>query len=385
MIVVQASRFDPSRAPAGKHTGWAYCPCPERLDARHLGSDRGPGRALRARLPRPDPGPIGPPAGRSRGATTRTTSAATSTPGSRTSASSSPAPSPGSTPTRPRPAGSTCARRRPRRAAASTGCAGCGPRDRRSGASSGSGRDPRRTLRRPRTGNRTRVIALSVAWISAVAFVLIAFVEALPNGPGAATAARRDVALVISSVSVARAARASPAAPYHRLAACSREATRWRSRPSPEPSPTTASTSIPAAFRGRSGSRSWRVRPAGIFIGLLADSCRFTFRPAGCSRPAGGSWSRSRSSRRSCPSSRASSARCRRIRTQRVVTNPLALGRDRRSGHRIPGHVSNSHWSGRPRPGRRLGRRPLPAGAGRRAGPDQVVCLSRARCSCRCS
>jgi len=28
VIVVQASRFDPSRAPAGKHTGWAYAHVP---------------------------------------------------------------------------------------------------------------------------------------------------------------------------------------------------------------------------------------------------------------------------------------------------------------------------------------------------------------------
>src|ERR1019366_4396875 len=28
VIVVQASRFDPSRAPEGKHTGWAYCHVP---------------------------------------------------------------------------------------------------------------------------------------------------------------------------------------------------------------------------------------------------------------------------------------------------------------------------------------------------------------------
>ncbi len=51
-------------------------------------------------------------------------------------------------------------------------------------------------------GNRTRVIALSVVWISAVAFVLIAFVEALPLGPGAATAAFVDMALVTPSISV---------------------------------------------------------------------------------------------------------------------------------------------------------------------------------------
>ena len=30
MLVAQQSLFDPSRAPAGKHTGWAYCHVPPR-------------------------------------------------------------------------------------------------------------------------------------------------------------------------------------------------------------------------------------------------------------------------------------------------------------------------------------------------------------------
>ncbi len=64
VIVVQQSRFDQSRAPEGRHTGWAYCHVPERVDRRHDGADRGPARALRARLPGHDPGALGPPAGR---------------------------------------------------------------------------------------------------------------------------------------------------------------------------------------------------------------------------------------------------------------------------------------------------------------------------------
>ena len=49
MLVVQQSVFDPSRAPAGKHTLWAYCHVPERLDGRHDRAHRGADRALRAR------------------------------------------------------------------------------------------------------------------------------------------------------------------------------------------------------------------------------------------------------------------------------------------------------------------------------------------------
>ena len=50
VLLVQPSLFDPTRAPAGKHTAWAYCHVPERLDARHDRGDRGAGRALRARV-----------------------------------------------------------------------------------------------------------------------------------------------------------------------------------------------------------------------------------------------------------------------------------------------------------------------------------------------
>ena len=53
--LVQHSLFDASRAPAGKHTAWAYCHVPHRLGGRRDGRDRGAGRALRAGLPRPDP------------------------------------------------------------------------------------------------------------------------------------------------------------------------------------------------------------------------------------------------------------------------------------------------------------------------------------------
>ena len=51
-------------------------------------------------------------------------------------------------------------------------------------------------------GKRIRVIALWATWISAVAFVLIGFVEALPSGPGAAAAAFLNLALVVPSISV---------------------------------------------------------------------------------------------------------------------------------------------------------------------------------------
>ena len=59
------------------------------LRRRHDRPDRGPGRAFRARLPRPDPGPLRPRTRPPWRPMTRTTSAATSTAGSRTSASSS--------------------------------------------------------------------------------------------------------------------------------------------------------------------------------------------------------------------------------------------------------------------------------------------------------
>ena len=52
VLLVQQSLFDDTRAPAGKHSAWAYCHVPNGSDADHDGADRGTGRALRARLRR---------------------------------------------------------------------------------------------------------------------------------------------------------------------------------------------------------------------------------------------------------------------------------------------------------------------------------------------
>ena len=89
VLLAQQSLFDDSRAPAGKHTAWAYCHVPNGSTRGHDRPDRGSGRALRARLPRPRPRQSGNRAGRTSSAATRTSSAATSTAACWTSASSS--------------------------------------------------------------------------------------------------------------------------------------------------------------------------------------------------------------------------------------------------------------------------------------------------------
>ena len=134
-------------------------PRAERLDRRHDGADRGPGRALRARLPRHDPGALGPPAGRHGGVQPELRRRRHQRRASRTCASSSPGPSPGSTRTPRRPAASTSARRRPRRAEASTACAASGPPGQRSAGSSASGAE-RRNASRPEPWRRSPLPAV---------------------------------------------------------------------------------------------------------------------------------------------------------------------------------------------------------------------------------
>ena len=55
VLLAQQSLFDPTRAPAGRH-GVGVLPCPERFHGRHDRADPRPDRALRAGLPRADPG-----------------------------------------------------------------------------------------------------------------------------------------------------------------------------------------------------------------------------------------------------------------------------------------------------------------------------------------
>ena len=51
VLAAQQSLFDDSRAPAGKHTFWAYCHVPNGSTDGHDRSDRGSGRTLRPGLP----------------------------------------------------------------------------------------------------------------------------------------------------------------------------------------------------------------------------------------------------------------------------------------------------------------------------------------------
>ena len=57
VLLAQQSLFDPTRAPAGQAHGLGVLPRAQRLDGRHDRPDRGPGRAVRPRLPRPHPRP----------------------------------------------------------------------------------------------------------------------------------------------------------------------------------------------------------------------------------------------------------------------------------------------------------------------------------------
>ena len=59
--------IDPTRAPEGSHTLWAYCHVPNGVDVDMTTRDRGADRALRARLPRSGAGAGGARPGRARG------------------------------------------------------------------------------------------------------------------------------------------------------------------------------------------------------------------------------------------------------------------------------------------------------------------------------
>ncbi len=134
LILCQQSAFDASRAPAGKHTGYAYCHVPHGSTVGPHRGDRSAGRALRARLSRPHPGAP-------RDEHRRLRALRRELQGRRDhrrrggSSSSSPARSRGSIRTRRPIRGCSSARRRHRRVAACTGNVATGRRDRlRSGS-----------------------------------------------------------------------------------------------------------------------------------------------------------------------------------------------------------------------------------------------------------
>ena len=58
VLVAQQSLFDPTRAPEGKHTAWAYCHVPNGSAVDMTDADRGAARAVRARVPRSRPRPV---------------------------------------------------------------------------------------------------------------------------------------------------------------------------------------------------------------------------------------------------------------------------------------------------------------------------------------
>ena len=131
VLLAQQSLFDPTRAPAGQAHRLGLLPRPERLGRRHDRADRGSGRALRARVPRPHPGPQRDGTGRAWRRTTRTTSAGTSTAAPPTCPAAGAAGRSRARRTRRRCRACSSALPRPRRAAACTGCAASSPPRRR--------------------------------------------------------------------------------------------------------------------------------------------------------------------------------------------------------------------------------------------------------------
>ena len=130
-VLRRASRASSTatRAPAGKHTGYAYCHVPAGSTVDRTEVIERAGRALRARLPRPHPRAPRDDRGGPRARTTRRTSAARSPAASPTWASSSRARWRASNPySTPQPAPLPLLGVDAARAAACTGCAATTPR-----------------------------------------------------------------------------------------------------------------------------------------------------------------------------------------------------------------------------------------------------------------
>ena len=130
-----AEPLRPRPRPARKAHRLGLLPRAERLAGRHDRAHRGPGRALRPRLPRPRPRPPRPAARRPGAPRRQPRRRRRQRRGGRSSGSSSSAPPPASTPTPPRPRAFSSAPPPPRPAAPSTACAATTPRRVRCGTS----------------------------------------------------------------------------------------------------------------------------------------------------------------------------------------------------------------------------------------------------------